>query len=41
MHTELGEKLQSAMESIDSLVWKDKTGASIKLIDASEEDLQK
>lgn len=41
MHTELGEKLQSAMESIDSLVWKDKTGASIKLIDAPEEDLQK
>lgn len=41
MYTEFGEKLQNAMTSIDSLTWKDKNGNDIKLMTASEEDLQK
>lgn len=41
MQTEFGEKLQNAMDSIESLVWKDKTGNSVKLMTAPEEDLRK
>lgn len=41
MRTEFGEKLQKAIESIDSLTWKDKDGNNIKLVDASAEDLRK
>lgn len=41
MTTEFGEKLQSAIESIESLTWKDKNGDDIKLVDASIEDLRK
>ena len=42
MNTDLGEKLQSAMNnSIDTLVWIDKAGNSIKLVDAPETDIQK
>lgn len=41
MYTEFGEKLQSAISSIESLTWKDKNGADIKLITAPEEDIQK
>lgn len=41
MRTEFGEKLQNAISSIDSLVWKDKNGNDIKLMTASEEDLCK
>lgn len=39
--TELGEKLQNAMNSIESFTWKDKNGNSVKLMTASIEDLQK
>lgn len=41
MNTEFGEKLQSAMGSIDSLTWRDKQGNIVKLVDASKEELQK
>lgn len=41
MSTEFGEKLQSAMDSIESLTWKDKNGNNIKLMEAPEESLQK
>lgn len=44
MNTEFGEKLQQAMNSmnsIDNLVWKDKNGNSIKLMKASVDDLSK
>ena len=41
MRTEFGEKLQTAMDSIESLVWKDKNGNNVKLMDAPAEDLQK
>ena len=41
MYTEFGEKLQKAMESIDSFTWSDKNGNDVKLIDAPENDLQK
>lgn len=41
MMTELGEKLQNAMNSIESFTWKDKNGNSVKLMTASIEDLQK
>lgn len=42
MNTDLGEKLQNAMNnSVDTFVWKDKAGNSIKLVDASDADLQK
>ena len=41
MNTEFGEKLQSAMSSIDSLTWRDKQGNIVKLVDASKEELQK
>lgn len=39
--TEFGKKLRNALESIDSLTWKDKSGNDIKLMDASIEDLRK
>ncbi len=41
MYTEFGEKLQNAMDSIESLTWKDKNGNDIKLMQASSEDIQK
>lgn len=41
MRTEFGEKLQNAIDSIESLTWKDKNGNDVKLITASEEDIQK
>lgn len=41
MITEFGEKLQNAIDSVESLSWIDKNGNSIKLMDASVEDLQK
>lgn len=39
MCTEFGEKLRKAMDSIESLVWKDKNGNDIKLMTASEDNL--
>lgn len=41
MRTEFGEKLQNAIDSIESLTWKDKNGNDIKLMTAPEEDIQK
>lgn len=41
MRTEFGEKLQNAIDSIESLMWKDKNGNDVKLITASKEDIQK
>lgn len=41
MCTEFGEKLQNAMDSIESLTWKDKSGNDIKLMTAPEEDIRK
>lgn len=41
MYTEFGEKLQNAMDSIESLTWKDKNGNDIKLMQAAPEDIQK
>lgn len=41
MYTEFGEKLQSAMNSVESYTWKDKNGQDIKLINASAVDLKK
>lgn len=41
MNTEFGEKLQSAINSIDSLTWKDKQGNTVKLVEATQTDLQK
>lgn len=40
MNTEFGEKLQTAINSIDSFVWKDKNGNDIKLMSASPKDLE-
>lgn len=39
MHTEFGEKLQTALNSIDSLTWKEQNGSTIKLVDATAEQL--
>lgn len=41
MSTEFGEKLQKAMDKIESLTWRDKNGNDIKLIEASEDNLNK
>lgn len=41
MCTEFGEKLQNAMDSIESLTWKDKSGNDVKLMTAPEEDIRK
>lgn len=41
MSTEFGEKLQNAMDSIESLTWKDKSSNDIKLMTAPEEDIRK
>lgn len=41
MCTEFGEKLQNAMDSIESLTWKDKNGNDVKLMTAPEEDIRK
>ena len=40
MNTEFGEKLRTAINSIDSFVWKDKNGNDIKLMSASPKDLE-
>lgn len=40
MNTEFGDKLQSAINSIDSYTWKDKNGNVVKLMDASEQNLK-
>lgn len=40
MNTEFGEKLQTAMNSINSYVWIDKKGNSVKLVDMPAADLQ-
>ena len=41
MSTEFGEKLQNAMDSIESLTWKDKSCNDIKIMTAPEEDIRK
>lgn len=41
MSTEFGEKLQKAMDKIESLTWRDKNGNDVKLIEASEDNLNK
>lgn len=41
MSTEFGEKLQKAMDKIESLTWRDKNGHDVKLIEASEDNLNK
>lgn len=41
MRTEFGEKLEKAMNSIESFTWKTKDGNVIKLVDAPAEDLIK
>jgi hypothetical protein len=41
MRTEFGEKLQNAIDSIESLTWKDKNGNEVKLMTASPDDLKK
>lgn len=41
MRTEFGEKLQNAIDSIESLTWKDKDGNYVKLMTTSEENIQK
>lgn len=40
MNTEFGEKLQKAINSTDSFVWKDKNGNDIKLMTASAKDIE-
>lgn len=40
MCTEFGEKLQNAMNSINSYVWVNKDGSSIKLVDMPADKLQ-
>lgn len=37
MSTELGEKLQEAMNGINTLVWIDKDGVEVKMMDAPRE----
>ena len=41
MRTEFVEKLEKAMNDVNSLTWKDKNGNVIKLVDAPAEDLIK
>lgn len=41
MRTEFGEKLQNAIDSVESYTWKDKNGNDVKLIEASVVDLKK
>lgn len=41
MRTEFGEKLEKAMNDVNSLTWKDKNRNVIKLVDAPAEDLIK
>lgn len=41
MRTEFGEKVHTAITSIDALTWKDKSGNVIKLMDAPAADLIK
>ena len=40
MTTEFGEKLQSAMNSINSYVWMNKKGESVKMMDMPADELQ-
>ena len=41
MRTEFGEKLEKAMNDVNSLTWKDMNGNVIKLVDAPAEYLIK
>lgn len=41
MSTEFGDKLQKAMDKIESLTWRDKNGNDVKLMEASEDNLSK
>lgn len=41
MNTEFGEKLRTAMDSIESLAWKTKEGNIVKLINESEDNIRK
>lgn len=41
MQTEFGEKLQSAIESIEALTWKTKDGQIVKMSKATDEELNK
>ena len=41
MNTEFGEKLQNAMESLDALTWRGKDGNTVRLMDATPEELQR
>lgn len=40
MNTEFGEKLQEAMNSIESFIWIDKKGNSVKMLDMPADELQ-
>lgn len=40
MCTEFGEKLQNAMNSINSFIWINKKGDSIKMVDMPADQLQ-
>ena len=40
MTTEFGEKLQSAMNSVNSYVWMNKKGESVKMMDMPADELQ-
>lgn len=41
MRTEFGEKLEKAINSVESFTWKTKDGNVIKLVDAPAENLIK
>lgn len=41
MNTEFGEKLRTAMDSIESLTWKTKEGNAVKLMSESEDNIRK
>lgn len=40
MNTEFGEKLQNAMNSIDSFIWVNKKGESVKMVNMPADELQ-
>jgi hypothetical protein len=41
MITEFGEKVQNALESMEALTWRSKDGNTVRLVDASPEELQR
>lgn len=42
MNTDLGEKLQNAMDkAVNNFVWKEKNGTEVKLVDATPAELSK